>query len=887
MEHIAYDMAQDASGIMYYATRSGVLQFDGRNWELIEGNGAIYSIEICKDNSIYWSGANGFGRVTTQEDGSKKISLISKPADHEIYQAICFNDHIFFLGDDGIRTLSEKDSIQTIPATQLTGSFTYLFEYYGRILVATDKAQVFELNNGELRMAAFDIDNLDIVFATKFESEYILGTLDNKLFISTGPGQVEQISLSDDSYINASVVVDGAWVNRNLVALATLRGGVIFLNPRTGKIEEIINYHTGLPDNEVLSLMSDQNRNIWIAHEYGFTRIEPFLPFRSFSRYEGLRGNLLCAKAVNGDVYVGTSLGLYKLVREELYDEIVYYENIVTEIEQKPDGQPNEPEVKPREASQPVVVEKEHDEPEKKKKGFFNFLKRKRATVEESTSHESVAGVETKPGTAATESNETASVEQVTHSVKKTERFLRSSEYVYKKVGGIDAKVSHLTVLNEKLIAAGLGGVFEVADQTAKVILEEPVRFIYTSASDILFVSTYADRVATLRFTNNKWEDLRLLPNLDDQISFAFEGRDNNIWLCGYDVLFDLKMEQYRVKEIIKTNFDNPNFARTLGVRMNDEVIFVNTNGFYKRDSNGLARIDSLGSPQKYFVTNGTLLYYDNHSWKQLGSLNDANNIHMLNIAEDIRFMDANGNPNHLWIITGNNELYKFFGDRLSVPATRYPLAIKSIIQGETRQHIGKKLKVDQESGALTFEVVQPNFTGANAIEYRYFLKGINDDWSEWSVGNNKISFPFLPVGDYKLSVQARDIFGHVTEMEPKPFQVQPPFWKQPWFYALEFSIFSLLVLLSFKLSVRYRFVSRLLSLLTIILLIEFIQTIAGSAFTTDSSPIIDFAIQVGVAFLILPVEGYLRDLMFRSMGEGSKLYDVISELNKSGKQRK
>jgi hypothetical protein len=69
-------------------------------------------------------------------------------------------------------------------------------------------------------------------------------------------------------------------------------------------------------------------------------------------------------------------------------------------------------------------------------------------------------------------------------------------------------------------------------------------------------------------------------------------------------------------------------------------------------------------------------------------------------------------------------------------------------------------------------------------------------------------------------------------------------------------------------------------------LLIEFIQTIAGSAFTT-SSAIIDFAIQVGVAFLILPVEGYLRDLMFRSMGGGSKLYDVISELNRSEKKGK
>jgi hypothetical protein len=124
--------------------------------------------------------------------------------------------------------------------------------------------------------------------------------------------------------------------------------------------------------------------------------------------------------------------------------------------------------------------------------------------------------------------------------------------------------------------------------------------------------------------------------------------------------------------------------------------------------------------------------------------------------------------------------------------------------------------------------------------------------------------------------VQSRDIFGKVHELANVSFQVLPPYWQRPWFYALEFLVFSGLVLLSFRLSNRYRIISRLLSLLTIIMLIQFIQTVASATFETKESPVTDFFIQVVIAFLILPVEGYLRNLMFRSVDPSSRLYRFL-----------
>ena len=56
----------------------------------------------------------------------------------------------------------------------------------------------------------------------------------------------------------------------------------MFINA-AGETQEITNYYTGLPDNEVFALMGDQQENIWVAHDYGYTRIAPFLPFRTFN----------------------------------------------------------------------------------------------------------------------------------------------------------------------------------------------------------------------------------------------------------------------------------------------------------------------------------------------------------------------------------------------------------------------------------------------------------------------------------------------------------------------------------------------------------------------------------------------------------------------------
>ena len=42
-------MGQDHRGLMYFATKAGVLQFDGRSWDLLRRTAAVYSLQITPE----------------------------------------------------------------------------------------------------------------------------------------------------------------------------------------------------------------------------------------------------------------------------------------------------------------------------------------------------------------------------------------------------------------------------------------------------------------------------------------------------------------------------------------------------------------------------------------------------------------------------------------------------------------------------------------------------------------------------------------------------------------------------------------------------------------------------------------------------------------------
>ncbi len=811
INYVTFGMVQDAKGVVYFANKSGVLEFDGRNWGLISTNGPIFTI-ATSGQEVFAGGFHGFGKLVIGADNVKGYQALSQgqPEATRIFSSLSLKGKVYFANGSAVYVLSAATGkIESIIKAKPKEEFNGLIEITGNAYVKSED-MIYKIEGDKLISPSFPWpDALSIDFtATSASNISLLCGSGGRLFLASATG-LKEINLADKDFLFRNVPVAAAWLSDELIAIGTLRGGVIFINPATGTTQEITNFYTGLPDNEVFAMMADRNQGLWVAHDYGFTRITPFLPFRSYSHYPGLEGKLLCAKTFQGQTYVGTTLGLFTLVRQDEYEEV---------FDQSTSSKGHE---------------------SKSKKSLFSFLRRSKPTAPPLPT-------------------------------KSTKRVLKAIGYAYKKVGGIDGKVTQLIESNNQLLASGTFGVASLNGMKSSPITLVPVRSMYMSkALGQLLASTLDDNIKVFAFNTKGWKETNLLDTLDDYVSYIFEDKLQNIWLCGRTNAIKIETVDGEITAVEEVPFSNPTIDESVGLAYGSEVYMATGGSFHRYDikDNVFKKYDSLPGPKKYFASAGYFWFFDGHRWRTVDArMQAALKLEWLGLFSNIRYI-APAESENLWVITANNELYKFSGKQASQNQNGYPLFLREVRGQQSKFAPTRSIKISQLESTVAFEFIQPDYLGMKAVEYRYLVKGLNSDWSTWASANNIVNFSYLPTGSYKVDVQTRDLMGKISAADEITLEVEPPYWRQSWFYLLEVIFFASLVFLSIRLSAgntKYRLISQLLSMLTVIMIIQLVQAAVNAQVSIKTSPVIDFFIQVGIALLVLPFENYLRKFINR-----------------------
>lgn len=831
---LSFDMTQDANGLMYFASRKGLTQFDGHNWRTIVTPSIIYSLSAAA-GQVFAGGEGVIGQVITAPDYSLQLRPIVSNPGNDYFESVSNNGLLYFITEKELVTYQPTEKkIGRIKLPDGEEGFSNLFELSGNVYAATFSGKNYKVEGVNLISADLGfIQGVDLVLS--FNDNYFVVTEDQKYYLTKGNASLKEVLLNDAKYLQSGVVISGAWVNDKLIALGTLNGGVVFINPQTGKTEEIINYYSGLPDNEVYCMRRDSEGNVWVGHEYGFSCIAPELPFRSFNHYTGLSGNILCAKTFKDRVFVGTSVGLFTLVKEDQYMDEVYF------VEKKGTI-----------TKQVEVATQEEAEQTTKRRGLFRSKKKKEESVSKTATEERTETVVTK--------------------IRQVRKILMGSTYSFKKVEGIQTKIEKLVDHNGALYASGLSGLFKIDELKAKQLVQEPVEVIASSKKYGIVGETYKGRVFSWTETGER----TLIEDIHDDISSFVEDPKGTLWITGSKTLYRLEGDG----SLKPFAFTNPALDHSESISYGDAMMLVNTNGFYTVNGGAVRVIDSLGKPSQFFATGDNLWYRYKEMWRCLGSFENHQNLEYLNVFAELRYIDAEEGTDALWVVTKENELFRFYSNKSLQQATTYPFLIRSIRNQQSYFPVNLPFyKLEQDGGQLNIEIVQATFGSQLGAQYRYYLEGSETDgaWSDWT-SNNIFNFPYLALGNYTLKFQTRDALGRISELEDIRVRINPPFWKTPWFYAMEFAVFSVLVVLSMRLQAlnnRYRLIAQMLSMLTIVLLITLIQAAVGTYFVT-TSPVMDFGLQVGIAFLVLPVEMFLRKVMF-STNEKNKLYQIIN----------
>ncbi len=733
IDYLTFGMAQDAKGVIYFANKNGALEFDGRNWGLIATPGPVFTITVFGED-VYLGGLNGFGKIVIGADNMQAYQSLSQsqPEANQIFSSLSLNNKIYFANSNAVFVLSPgKGAIESVIKAKPQEEFEGLLEVSGKIYVKSTNG-ILKIEDDKLVPSNFPwTENLSIDFTASSPTSKVtlLSVSGGRLFLGNATGLTE-IKVEDKDFLVHNIPIAATWLTDELVAIGTLRGGVIFINPQTGVTQEVTNFYTGLPDNEVYALMVDRNQGLWVAHDYGFTRVAPFLPFSSFSHYPGLEGSLLCAKTFQGRTYVGTTLGLFMLVKQDVVEEVFV---------------------------SPSTIQKERGS--KKKKGLFSFLRKN--TIQE-------LGIQNR---------------------KNVKYSLKLAGYVYKRVDGIDGKVTQFIESNNQLLAAGIFGVASVKELKSTPITLTPVRSVYmSSAVGQLLASTLDDEIKSFIPNSKGWQETNLLDTLTDFVSYIFEDKLQNIWLCGRTNAIKVETVDGQITAVEQVPFSNPTIDESVGLSYGSEVYVATGGSFHRYDfkDNVFKKYDSLPGPKKYFASAGYFWFNDGHRWRTVDArMQAALKLEWLGLFSNIRYI-APADKENLWVITANNELYKFSSGLAKQYRNDYPLFLREVRGQQSKIAPSHSIIVSQLENTVDFEFIQPDFLGMKAVEYRYRVKGLSKDWTLFATTNNIVNFSYLPTGKYKVEVQTKDLMGKISKVAEVVLQVEPPYWRRSWFYLIE-----------------------------------------------------------------------------------------------------
>ena len=157
---------KDKRGIMYFANTSGILVFDGSNWNLLKTKtgASVYSVATdTSDNTIYIGAKGDFGKLVNNplNNSYEYQSLDSLiPPDHKNISTIgkivvSENEGIIFAASSSIYIL-KNDTINVI-SKENDNAVIRVFNTGGHIFVTSENLGIKELKNGKY----IDLPQLD------------------------------------------------------------------------------------------------------------------------------------------------------------------------------------------------------------------------------------------------------------------------------------------------------------------------------------------------------------------------------------------------------------------------------------------------------------------------------------------------------------------------------------------------------------------------------------------------------------------------------------------------------------------------------------------------------------------------------------------------------
>lgn len=309
-------VAQGPEGIMYFANNSGLLEYDGINWEfhnspLINNIRAVAADSVTK--RIYTAGYREIGFWERDAKGILQYQSYMDKIESELLQneefwkIIIYSGKVVFQSFNGIFILEEGEFTLFRP----DGFLNTISLIRNSLYLCIQNEGIYHFENDTMSLVLEDssLNSNMIRFLLPFGNEgFLIGTASGGLF------RFHKKSLFPafenlQPYFELQTINRGCVLNDSVIAIGTILDGVTVMDT-SGNLLFRINEENGLQNNTVLDLYLSGN-NLWAALDRGISFINLFSE-PSYKIYTVKEIGAVYSAAIHrNDFYLGTNQGLY------------------------------------------------------------------------------------------------------------------------------------------------------------------------------------------------------------------------------------------------------------------------------------------------------------------------------------------------------------------------------------------------------------------------------------------------------------------------------------------------------------------------------------------------------------------------------------------------
>lgn len=867
IDNTNFEIINDNQGRLCVANRSGVLKYDGEAWDFYRTPSAALSIAVDANNVVFVGCIGSVGMIDFKERSIIYQPILEGDSIQDLFLETHYNNNkVFFMGAEKLIVYDTK----TRSTKVFKDFFLNIYELDNQVYVNTANYETFLVGESLQKVSP------------KKQVSFVNNYGGNPSLVIDFDGKIHTYSETKFQEIGQNKIIEERgyevqevkWINDSLFVCSTFESGLLFFNAKDSDYIEVTNYHSGLPDNEIYALHTDDNFGVWAAHQFGITQISPLFPAYSYAHFPGINGSLTSTNTYKDRLWVTTSLGLYYFDQDTIFETKVYYE-VVSDAPRKSIINKAE---KKKEIKKEVVEPSLDNNKKPLLKRLFNKKNRAQKSTEKAT--EEIKEEKQKKGlfkSIAKVFEGKDEVDKVKGKLKSNTKYIRKTrktpvdiKYGFKKVEGTNGKFLNVVPYQNKLLAISNSGVYEIEGNSAEIIIEEDIESFTINDLDQLVISTSYLAVKCFKLIEDVWVEQISQPTGDIIVGMA-SGKDGTLWLAGANTLYKSELTDSTFYLLDSYGLNNAYLDEVNLFEINKKTYFINSQGYYYYDESentineDVQLRDKIENPihHVYDKSGNAMWVFTGKLWYKLDADGSVTPFEYLGLFPDLRSINSSADSQHIWLVTDENDILKYNPD-LNKNLGFYNLFIRKVSNEKGDIDQSERFVLNYDENFLSIQLSKPDFLGLLNPEFQYKLNGLNTEWSEWT-RSKTIDFSFLPEGNYELLVRSRDTFGREEESSMLTFKVKPPYWQTPWFYAIQMIFFGALVLLSTRLNQNNstnRFLSGALTILTLVLIIEFLQSAISSYFTFKSTPVIEFLIDAIIAFMIFPLEKVLRELM-------------------------